>query len=287
MINECSYCGRERHAVNYCYDLHGPPSTWANHATVEGDSGTIGDDSTALGTRKEKEMVSITQEEYEKLRLSSSGNTTTLAKSGTTCLDSSFKPWIIDSRASDHMIGSSDLFASFSPPSTTQSVTLADGTTSHVSGIGDISLHSNFTLLPYPALSQPSAAPSSTDPSHFDIPIAFFKGSVTDRKSATAYYTFLAGNLIIWKSKKLNVVARSNAEAEYIAMAHTTVYHERTKHIEVDCNFVREKVVSGEIITPYVKFEDQLVDLFTKGLWCARMKYICNKLELYDIYAPT
>ena len=48
---------------------------------------------------------------------------------------------------------------------------------------------------------------------------ADFAGSPLDRQSTTGYYTFLRGNLVSWRSKKQNVVARSSAEAEFRAMA--------------------------------------------------------------------
>ncbi|XP_057514198.1 uncharacterized mitochondrial protein AtMg00810-like [Actinidia eriantha] len=48
---------------------------------------------------------------------------------------------------------------------------------------------------------------------------ADYAGSVIDRRSTSGYCTFLGGNLVTWRSKKQNVVARSSAEAEFRAMA--------------------------------------------------------------------
>jgi hypothetical protein len=51
-----------------------------------------------------------------------------------------------------------------------------------------------------------------------------------------------------------------------IALASNQVYHARTKHIEVDYHFIREKVVNKDVITRYLSTLDQIVDIFTKGL---------------------
>ena len=48
---------------------------------------------------------------------------------------------------------------------------------------------------------------------------ADYVGSVVDRRSTIGYYTFLGGNLVTWRSKKQSLVARSSAEAEFLAMA--------------------------------------------------------------------
>ncbi|RVW53554.1 Retrovirus-related Pol polyprotein from transposon TNT 1-94 [Vitis vinifera] len=54
---------------------------------------------------------------------------------------------------------------------------------------------------------------------------ADWAGAVDDRRSTSGYFTFVGGNLVTWKSKKQNVVARSSAEAEFRGMTLGLVRH--------------------------------------------------------------
>ena len=51
-------------------------------------------------------------------------------------------------------------------------------------------------------------------------------------------------------------------------------------------HFIREKILSGDIATGYVKSNDQLTNIFTKSLAGPQVNYICNKLGTYNLYAP-
>ena len=65
------------------------------------------------------------------------------------------------------------------------------------------------------------------------------------------------------------------------------VLYERTKHIEIDCHFICEKIQLVLISIGYVNTGEQLDDIFTKALSRDRVSYLCNKLDMIDIYAPT
>jgi len=42
--------------------------------------------------------------------------------------------------------------------------------------------------------------------------------------------------------------------------------HQRTKHIEIDLHFVRDKVAVGDVKVQHVPTSSQYADIFTKGL---------------------
>ena len=144
------------------------------------------------------------------------------------------------------------------------------------------------------------------------------------RRSRTGYVLLLGGAPISWKTKKQSVVSRSSAEAEYRSMASTVseilwvrwllqelniasasptplfcdneaachiannpVFHERTKHVEMDCYFVRERIDSKEIQTFHIDSKMQLADLLTKGLGSQQLHFLLDKLGSRNLHAPT
>ncbi|KAK8956599.1 hypothetical protein KSP39_PZI000178 [Platanthera zijinensis] len=149
---------------------------------------------------------------------------------------------------------------------------------------------------------------------------ADYAGSLDDRRSTSGFCTYLGGHLVTWRSKKQAVVARSSAEAEYRAMASVVseltwleslltdlgvklpsparllcdsqaaihiaknpVFHERTKHIEVDCHFIREKVQMKKIDLSHVPGSEQVADVFTKALSKTLFYQCLSKLGAYDL----
>lgn len=137
------------------------------------------------------------------------------------------------------------------------------------------------------------------------------------RRSVTGYCVYMDSNLISWRTKKQHTVSRSSAESEYrglaavvcellwisyllkdfwivlknpiplwcdsnaaIHIATNPVFHDRTKHIEIDCHLVRDKLKSGFIELRHVYSSQQPADILTKNLASPMFSHLLPKLSL-------
>ncbi|GJV57641.1 ribonuclease H-like domain-containing protein [Tanacetum coccineum] len=110
---------------------------------------------------------------------------------------------------------------------------------------------------------------------------------VVTRKSVTGYCVFLNDSLVSWKYLNWEVLlpvtllCDSNSA---IKIAANPVFHERTKHLEIDLHFVRKKILKGVVKTVKVDSANQIADILTKGLDTMQHKELVKKLVMVVIY---
>ena len=70
-----------------------------------------------------------------------------------------------------------------------------------------------------------------------------------------------------------------------ISIAKNLVHHNRTKHVEIDRHFIKEKIENGTVSLLYTPTSQQIADILTKALPRKNFEYLSTKLGLINIYA--
>lgn len=72
-----------------------------------------------------------------------------------------------------------------------------------------------------------------------------------------------------------------------ISIAHNPVQHDRTKHVEIDRFFIKEKLEDQSLRISYTNSKNQLADVFTKGLCTGLFHSFVCKMGMADIHTPS
>ncbi|XP_042964688.1 uncharacterized mitochondrial protein AtMg00810-like [Carya illinoinensis] len=144
------------------------------------------------------------------------------------------------------------------------------------------------------------------------------------RRLTIGFCVFLGNSLVSWKSKKQTTMSRSSAESEYRAMttvvceltwfryllddlcinvsrpttlycdnlvaihiATNPIFHEWTKHIELDFHLVRDKILDGQVVTAHVPSHLQVANMLTKPLHSPVFTRLLSNMGVINIYSTS
>ena len=144
-------------------------------------------------------------------------------------------------------------------------------------------------------------------------------GSPVDRKSTSGYCFSLGSTMIFWSSRKQGSITQSTVEAEYIAasnanreavwlrkltsglfgeklettiilcdnqsfikLTENSVFHDRSKHIDLKYHYIRDMVQQNVIKLKYIATNDQVADILTKPLQLAKFAHFRDKLGVVE-----
>ena len=82
------------------------------------------------------------------------------------------------------------------------------------------------------------------------------------------------------KLKSVDILIMWCDNQRVIALANNPVYHAKTKHVELDIHFIREKVLAKQISICFVPSADHTSDIFTKALTYNQFYYLRSKLKV-------
>eukprot|EP00253_Pinus_taeda_P027413 PITA_27413 len=114
---------------------------------------------------------------------------------------------------------------------------------------------------------------------------ANWAGNLVDRKRTFGYCFSVGSGMVSWCNRKQKSVTLSSAEAEYtsyIKLYEMPVFHDRLKHIYIQCHFIRDCVQHGAVQLQYVPTEEQFVDILTKALGRAKFVYFIEQMGIVE-----